>query len=163
MIRAGQFRSDLYYRLNVFPVTIAPLRDRREDIPLLVKHFVDVFGRRMGKNICHISPETMAALASYDWPGNGRELQNLIERAVILSNNGLLFNPLQSQPSSVEVSRPATTLMGSERILILEALEQTGGVVGGAKGAATRLGVRRTTLLHKMKRLGIARPSSHTA
>ena len=163
VIRSGQFRSDLYYRLNVFPIVITPLRGRREDIPLLVKHFVEVIGRRIGKNIRNIPPETMSALTSYDWPGNVRELQNLIERAVILSNDGPLFNPLPAEVSNVAVSRSETTLMGSERTLILKTLAQTGWVVGGERGAATRLGVGRTTLLHKMKRLGIARPSSQSA
>jgi transcriptional regulator with GAF, ATPase, and Fis domain len=163
LIRSGQFRSDLYYRLNVFPVTLPPLRARREDIPLLVKHFVEIFGRRMGKNIRHIPEATMTALISYDWPGNVRELQNLIERAVILSNDGLLFNPLPAEEVSVAGIKPGNTLIASERILILEALEQTGWVVGGARGAAQKLGVGRTTLLHKMKRLGISRPASNPA
>jgi formate hydrogenlyase transcriptional activator len=158
-IRAGHFRSDLYYRLNVFPVVLPPLRNRREDVPLLVKHFADVYGRRMGKNIRDIPAATMAALTSFDWPGNVRELQNLVERAVILSNDGLLSNPLPSEALCPAGGKPATTLEGSERLLILETLEQTGWVVGGAKGAARRLGVGRTTLLYKMKRLGIERPA----
>ena len=94
MVKRGEFRSDLYYRLNVFPLLLPPLRERREDIPALVTHFVEMFCRRMGKQIDHIPPETMSALSSYHWPGNIRELQNLIERAVILSNDGVLPNPL---------------------------------------------------------------------
>jgi formate hydrogenlyase transcriptional activator len=160
LIRTGQFRSDLYYRLNVFPVVLPPLRARREDVPLLVKHFVDIYGRRMGKNIHDIPAATMAALTSFDWPGNIRELQNLVERAVILSNDGRLSNPLPSEASCPVGASSPTTLAGSERLLILEALEQTGWVVGGRKGAAMRLGVGRTTLLYKMKRLGIERPAS---
>jgi transcriptional regulator with GAF, ATPase, and Fis domain len=100
MVNHGQFRSDLYYRLNVFPIQLPPLRDRLEDIPALVTHFVDRFGRRMGREINHIPPETMSALSSYQWPGNIRELQNLIERAVILSNDGVLPNPLPGSGES---------------------------------------------------------------
>jgi formate hydrogenlyase transcriptional activator len=125
MMNRGEFRSDLYYRLNVFPVLLPPLRERREDIPALVTHFVEILGRRMGREIEHIPSETMAALSSYQWPGNIRELQNLIERAVILSNDGVLPNPL---PSTEPEHRPAmslgaTTLRDSERILILGTLE----------------------------------------
>ena len=160
MVSRGEFRSDLYYRLNVFPILLPPLRERREDIPALVTHFVEILGRRMGREIEHIPPETMSALSSYQWPGNIRELQNLIERAVILSNDGVLPNPL---PAAEPEQRPAislgaTTLRDSERTLILGTLEGVGWVIGGPKGAAAKLGLKRTTLIHKMHKLGIARP-----
>jgi formate hydrogenlyase transcriptional activator len=159
MVNRGEFRSDLYYRLNVFPVLLPPLRERREDIPALVTHFVEVFGRRMGREIDHIPPETMSALSSYQWPGNIRELQNLIERAVILSNDGVLPNTLPVEgPPGVTIFPAATTLRDSERTLILQTLEGVGWVIGGAKGAAARLGLKRTTLIHKMRKLGISRP-----
>ena len=160
MVSRGQFRSDLYYRLNVFPVLLPPLRERREDIPALVSHFVEILGRRMGKQIKHISPETMSALSSYEWPGNIRELQNLIERAVILSNHGVLPNPLPTLGTpGVILSSTAPTLRDSERALILQTLEAVGWVIGGPKGAAATLGLKRTTLIHKMQKLGITRPS----
>ena len=156
----GEFRSDLYYRLNVFPILLPPLRARREDIPALVMHFVEICSRRMGKRIEHIPPNTLSALSSYPWPGNIRELQNLIERAVILSNDGVLPNPLPTTDTgTVTVSPPATTLRDAERTLILHTLETVGWVIGGAKGAAAKLGLNRTTLIHKMKKLGISRPS----
>jgi formate hydrogenlyase transcriptional activator len=159
MANRGEFRSDLYYRLNVFPVLLPPLRERREDIPALVAHFVEIYGHRMSRQIEHIPPATMSALTSYQWPGNIRELQNLIERAVILSNDGVLPNPLPTAGSRDVTTSPAgTTLRDSERILILRTLEAVGWVIGGPKGAASRLGLKRTTLIHKMKKLGISRP-----
>jgi transcriptional regulator with GAF, ATPase, and Fis domain len=160
MASRGEFRTDLYYRLNVFPVALPPLRERREDIPALVNHFAEMFGRRMGKPIEQISDETMNALASYPWPGNVRELQNLVERAVILSDDGVLPNPLPTTATQSVNGSPAaaTTLKDSERNLILRTLESVGWVIGGQKGAASRLGLKRTTLIHKMKKLGIARP-----
>ena len=160
MVNRGEFRSDLYYRLNVFPVLLPPLRDRREDIPALVTHFVEMLGRRMGREIEHIPAETMSALISYQWPGNIRELQNLIERAVILSNDGVLPNPLPTtEPERrATISPGATTLRDSERTLIQHTLEGVGWVIGGPKGAAVKLGLKRTTLIHKMQKLGIARP-----
>jgi formate hydrogenlyase transcriptional activator len=159
MVNRGQFRSDLYYRLNVFPVMLPPLRARSEDIPALVMHFVEIFGRRMGRQIEHIPAETMSALNSYQWPGNIRELQNLVERAVILSNDGVLPNPLPTiGTQSVVVSTAATTLRESERALILQTLEGVRWVIGGPKGAAAKLGLKRTTLIHKMQKLGISRP-----
>ena len=159
MVRRGEFRSDLYYRLNVFPVLLPPLRERREDIPALVTHFVEMFCRRMGKHIEHIPQETMFALSSYSWPGNIRELQNLIERAVILSDFGVLPNPLPPETSkNAEIFPSATTLRDSERVLILNTLEAVGWVIGGTKGAAAKLGLKRTTLICKMQKLGISRP-----
>jgi DNA-binding NtrC family response regulator len=136
------------------------LRDRREDIPALVTHFVEMLGRRMGREIEHIPAETMSALISYHWPGNIRELQNLIERAVILSNDGVLPNPLPTtEPERrATISPGATTLRDSERTLIQQTLEGVGWVIGGPKGAAFKLGLKRTTLIHKMQKLGIARP-----
>jgi formate hydrogenlyase transcriptional activator len=159
MVKHSEFRTDLYYRLNVFPIQLPPLRARRTDIPALVAHFVEIFSRRMGREIEHIPEETMSALSSHDWPGNIRELQNLIERAVILSNDGILPNPLpMSETMSVAIAPAATTLKDSERTLILHTLDSLGWVIGGPKGAATKLGLKRTTLIHKMKKLGISRP-----
>ena len=166
LVRLGEFRSDLYYRLNVFPVLIPPLRERREDIQLLVSHFVEVFARRMGKHIDQVPQATMNALIAYSWPGNVRELQNLIERAVIRSDNGMLPNPLSRSEEdahntamnrAVAVTVTEGTFMDSQRALILRALVATGWVIGGPRGAAARLGLKRTTLVAKMKKLGIYR------
>jgi transcriptional regulator with GAF, ATPase, and Fis domain len=159
MVMKREYRSDLYYRLNVFPLTLPPLRERREDIPALVAHFVEMFSRRMSKEIEKVPAGTMSALCGYDWPGNIRELQNLVERAVILANDGVLPNPLPAKaarPAIIPVV-PPTTLKDTERTLILETLEQVGWVLGGPRGAAAKLGVKRTTLIHKMKKLGISR------
>jgi formate hydrogenlyase transcriptional activator len=171
MVRRNEFRSDLYYRLNVFPVVLPPLRERREDIALLVAHFVEVFSRRMGKQINRVPEETLTAFISYSWPGNVRELQNLIERAVILSNDGVLPNPLPKSDKNVAtnpVSRSDKNLVTvtpsqggferSTRALILQALEAAGWIIGGPCGAASRLELKRTTLIAKMKKLGISRP-----
>ena len=166
MVVRGQFRSDLYYRLNVFPILLPALRERREDIPALVTHFVQMFTRRMGKQIDSIPPETMAAFQWHSWPGNIRELQNLVERAVILSRDGVLPNPLHKTQTGLMISKlhrtptfhSSVTLEDSERALILETLEQAGWIVGGPRGAAASLGLKRTTLLAKMRRFGISRP-----
>jgi formate hydrogenlyase transcriptional activator len=159
MVKRGEFRSDLYYRLNVFPVMLPALRARREDIPTLVTHFVDIFGRRVGRQIKHIPPETMSALSSYHWPGNIRELQNLIERAVILSDYGVLPNPLPAADTQTVAGSPTpTTLKDSERAVILHTLDATAWVIGGPNGAAAKLGLKRTTLICKMQKLGICRP-----
>jgi formate hydrogenlyase transcriptional activator len=166
MVARGQFRGDLYYRLNVFPIVLPALRERREDIPALVTHFVRLFSRRMGKQLESIPPETMAAFQWYSWPGNIRELQNLVERAVILSRDGVLPNPLHKKQTELmapsllrtRTSYSSMTLEDSDRALILETLEQAGWIVGGPRGAAGKLGLKRTTLLAKMKRLGISRP-----
>jgi len=158
MVKQGEFRSDLYYRLDVFPVQLPPLRARREDIPALVAHFAEIFGRRIRKQIDCIPRETMTALCSYDWPGNIRELQNRIERAVILSKDGVLFNPLPMPDQAVNSYPFPTTLKEVERTTILSVLEDRGWVVGGSDGAAAKLGVPRTTLIYKMERFGICRP-----
>jgi transcriptional regulator with GAF, ATPase, and Fis domain len=161
MVKQNEFRSDLYYRLNVFPVVLPPLRERREDIMLLVWHFVENCSRRIGKQISDISDETMAAFAAYDWPGNVRELQNLVERAIILSNNGVLPNPLPAAAPGEAIAVTSSvqhTLRDSERTLILQTLQGAGWVVGGANGAAAKLGIKRTTLIAKMRKLGIFRP-----
>jgi len=159
MVRRSEFRIDLYYRLNVFPIRLPPLRERREDIPTLVTHCIEKFSRRIGKRIEHIPADTLSALSTYDWPGNIRELQNLIERAVILSNDGVLPNPVPPPGSHDAIAAPAaTTFKASERILILNTLAAVGWVIGGSKGAAARLGLNRTTLINKMKKLGISRP-----
>ncbi|HEY1987722.1 MAG TPA: sigma 54-interacting transcriptional regulator [Terracidiphilus sp.] len=159
MVKQGEFRSDLYYRLDVFPVLLPPLRERRDDIPALVTHFVEIFGSRIGRHIAHIPWETMSALCLYDWPGNIRELQNRIERAVILSKDGVLFNPLPAPKAQDATFRPPpTTLKEVERTTILGALEERGWVVGGSLGAAAKLGLKRTTLIYKMERFGICRP-----
>jgi formate hydrogenlyase transcriptional activator len=160
MVQERTFRADLYYRLNVFPITLPPLRGRAEDIPALVSYFVDFYGRRIGKHIEHIPQETMSALRSYAWPGNVRELQNLIERAVILSDDGVLPNTLPSnRQETVTVISKSTALKDVDRALVLQALEDAGWMIGGQEGAAAKLGLKRTTLIYKMKRLGILRPS----
>ena len=161
MVAKKEFRSDLYYRLNVFPVVLPPLRERREDIPQLASHFVEMFARRMGKRIDPIPQDILDAFVSYAWPGNVRELQNLIERAVIRSNNGMLPNPLPDKnPVAVTPATPSQdTFTDSTRALILHALRETGWVIGGPDGAAARLGLKRTTLIAKMKKLGISRPA----
>src|SRR5580692_3454488 len=170
MVARNQFRSDLYYRLNVFPIVLPPLRERREDIPLLVSHFVEVFARRMGKWICSVPTETLDAFTSYSWPGNVRELQNLIERAVILSEKGVLANPFSTVDGNLIGEKPTNanfvvlrsaqedTFWDSQRAVILRALDASGWIVGGLRGAAARLGLKRTTLISKMKKLGISRP-----
>jgi formate hydrogenlyase transcriptional activator len=166
MVARGQFRSDLYYRLNVFPILLPALRERREDIPTLVTHFVKMFTHRMGKQVDSIPPETMAAFQWYSWPGNIRELQNLVERAVILSQDGVLPNPLHKKQTELMIPslhrtqtfHSSMTLEDSANALILEALEQAGWIVGGSRGAAAKLGLKRTTLLAKMRRMGISRP-----
>jgi formate hydrogenlyase transcriptional activator len=159
MVRRKEFRSDLYYRLNVFPLVLPPLRERLQDVPRLVSHFVEIFSRRMSKKINHIPEETLTAFSSYLWPGNVRELQNLIERAVIRSENGVLPNPLPaSQHNSIRVPPAKRTFDDSQRAVIFQALRAAGWVIGGPSGAATRLGLKRTTLIAKMKKLGITRP-----
>jgi formate hydrogenlyase transcriptional activator len=164
MVAEGRFRSDLYYRLNVFPVTLPPLRERPDAIPSLVRHFTQQFARRMGRRIEEIPAAVMDALVRYPWPGNVRELQNVIERAVILSPGPTLQVPLtdlQAPAAPDTVLSPTAavlTLADAEREHILGVLRDTGWVLGGPNGAAVRLGMRRSTLQWKMKRLGISRP-----
>jgi len=158
MVACNEFRSDLYYRLNVFPVLVPPLRERRQDIRELVVHFVAIFARRMGKRIEQIPQTTMNAFIEYSWPGNVRELQNLIERAVIRSDDGVLPNPLPPSGMNTTLCIAAQpTLRDHEAALILQTIKAAGGMIGGPHGAAARLGLKRTTLLSKMKKLGIYR------
>jgi formate hydrogenlyase transcriptional activator len=158
MVAAREFRSDLYYRLRVFPITLPPLRERREDIPLLASYFVTKHARRMGKQIESIPKDVMKSLTKWDWPGNVRELENFIERAVILTKGPMLRVPLAELKAPVEdKSAEDTSLETTERHHILRVLKETKGVISGAKGAATRLGLKRTTLNSKLKKLGIER------
>jgi formate hydrogenlyase transcriptional activator len=164
MVADGRFRSDLYYRLNVFPVVLPPLRERRDDIPMLVRHFTQRFARRMGKRIETIPAAVMDALVRYSWPGNVREMQNVIERAVILSRGAELEIPLsefKQQTNAIASDFPSSpsTLEEAEREHILRALGETNWILGGPGGAAFKLGMKRTTLQSKMRKLGIARPS----
>jgi formate hydrogenlyase transcriptional activator len=159
MVEGGRFRSDLYYRLNVFPVTVPPLRERSEDIPTLVRYFAQMYARRMNKHIETIPAEALAALERYHWPGNIRELENLIERAVILSPGQTLRVPLTELKPLAEGSAAGPTLAEAEREHIRRALEECNWVLAGPQGAAARLGMKRTTLQSRMQKLGIARPS----
>ncbi len=159
MVESRTFRSDLYYRLNVFPITLPPLRERSGDIPLLVRYFVDKYARQMNKRIDTITAETMETLTQYHWPGNARELQNFIERAVILTRSHTLTPPLAELQRRIDVpSGRIGTLLEGEREHILRALTEANWVLGGPGGAAERLGLKRTTLFYKMRRLGITRP-----
>ena len=158
MVKDRQFRSDLYYRLKVFPIMVPPLRDRPEDIPVLVQYFTQKHAQRMNKRIEAIPPEAMKALTRWSWPGNVRELENFIERAVILSSGPVLRIPLAELAITGEAeSANSTTLRTAERDYIIRVLRETKGVIGGPQGAAARLGLKRTTLNFKMKRLGIRR------
>jgi formate hydrogenlyase transcriptional activator len=160
MVAEKRFRSDLYYRLNVFPIQMPPLRDRSEDIPLLVRYFAQKHARVMKKNIDSVPADAMVALAKYYWPGNVRELENLIERSVILSPGPDLRVPLAELKASAAAAPPtngATTLEDAEREHILRTLKETHWTIGGPAGAAARLGMKRTTLQSRMKHLGISR------
>jgi formate hydrogenlyase transcriptional activator len=167
MVAGRQFRSDLYFRLNVFPITIPPLRERREDIPELVEAFVGHFASRMNRHIEVIPDSILNALRQYDWPGNIRELQNFVERSVILSSGTTLQAPVESL--SLEVSKKSVvtdaslTLEEAEARHIVSVLRQVNWVIGGPKGAAEKLGLKRTTLIATMRRLGITRPELHRA
>jgi formate hydrogenlyase transcriptional activator len=163
MIAKGRFRNDLFYRLNVFPVMLPPLRERQDDIPRLVRHFTQRFARRMGRRIETIPASVMDALVHYPWPGNVRELQNVIERAVILSKGPTLQVPLAdleapTEPPTEPRGGASDTLTNAEREHIARVLRETKWVLGGPKGAAARLGMKRSTLHWKMKKLGISRP-----
>jgi PAS domain S-box-containing protein len=167
MVAEQKFRSDLFYRLNVFPIYVPALRERPEDVPLLVRHFAEVFSRRIGKAIHTIRPETMNAVMRYDWPGNVRELQNVIERAVILSTHGVLrvttaelngkaaATPRSKEPAVPARKRMRTNVPTLNREQVVQALREADGRVGGSEGAAARLGLKRTTLIAHMKKLGI--------
>jgi formate hydrogenlyase transcriptional activator len=158
MVRERRFRADLFYRLNVFPIVLPPLRERQEDISLLTRHFVRKFAGHMNKEVSHVSEEVMQILRQHHWPGNIRELQNLIERAVITSFGPDLQLPFGEPKHMIGdgVPKRVRTLAEAERAHILEALHESGGVVAGRNGAAVRLGVARTTLLYRMHKLGIA-------
>jgi formate hydrogenlyase transcriptional activator len=158
MVAEGKFRSDLYYRLHVFPLPLPPLRERREDIPLLVRHFVDEYARRMNRRIETIPPHAMEVFTNYSWPGNVRELQNFIERTVILSQGSVLRPPLEELKQAT-VQRPSaelSTLAEMEREHVLRALRASNWMVGGPNGAAARLGMKRTTLAYRIRKLNVA-------
>ena len=158
MVEHNEFRSDLFYRLNIFPLRIPPLRERVEDIPLLVRYFVEKFASRMNKCIEVIPQECMERLVRHPWPGNIRELQNFVERSVILTPGRTLQAPLSElRPMPTQTNSQFTTLEEAERAHILEALRRSNWLVGGTKGAAVRLGLKRTTLAYKMKKLSISR------
>jgi formate hydrogenlyase transcriptional activator len=159
MVTARQFRSDLYYRLNVFPIVNPPLRERPEDISTLAHYFMEKFAVRMHKCVTAIPIATMAALRRYHWPGNIRELEHLVERGVILSRGSTLEIPLNDLNRPRTNLQPAITLEEAEREHIYQALQDANWMVGGPSGAAARLGIKRTTLQSMMSRLGIARPS----
>ena len=174
LVEEKKFRSDLYYRLNVFPINVPPLRERTEDIPLLVHFFANKFAQQMKRPIESVPKEMMNALVNYHWPGNIRELQNLIERAVILSKGSTLIVPLDELKESNQRDRTVNgdtakvaqangseTLESIERDHILRVLGESSWVIGGPKGAAARLGLNRTTLNHRMRKLGITRPQVH--
>jgi formate hydrogenlyase transcriptional activator len=158
MVKRNEFRRDLYYRLNVFPVALPPLRERREDIPALVAHFVEIYSRRMAKQIDEVPAEALRIFVSYSWPGNIRELQNFIERSVILSNGTVLRPPLKELDRRPDLELVgAVTLEDAERDHIRKTLESVGWVVAGPNGAAARLGIKRSTLYFRMQKLGISR------
>ena len=161
MVQQRAFREDLYYRLHIFPLTVPPLRERRDDIPVLVRHFAQQYAHQLHKPIAHVPAEAIAELVHYDWPGNVRELQNVIERAVILSSQGVLWPqvPVQSPGarSATPVAPRSETLDDAMRAHILDALHATNWVVAGPHGAATRLGMKRSTLASRMEKLGIVR------
>jgi formate hydrogenlyase transcriptional activator len=158
MVADREFRSDLYYRLRVFPISVPPLRERREDIPLLVRYFVAKHAARMNREIQSIPPNVMQALTKWDWPGNIRELENFIERCVILTTGAVLRAPLtELQVPEAAIRNEDVSLESTEREHILRILREAKGMIGGPDGAASRLGVKRTTLNSKIKKLGIRR------
>jgi formate hydrogenlyase transcriptional activator len=161
MVEDNRFRADLYFRLHVFPLNVPPLRDRREDIPLLTRYFVQKHAQRMRRNIDTIPKSVLDALTNYDWPGNIRELQNVLERSVILTNGSVLQVPMHEFVGNAAPvtshAKPAAESRHSERERILRALEETKGQVGGPDGAAARLGLKRTTLQSRMRKYNISR------
>jgi formate hydrogenlyase transcriptional activator len=163
MVKQGAFREDLYYRLKVFPIQVPPLRQRREDIPRLVRHFTALFAQRMNKRIDDIPSDTMDALLRYPWPGNIRELQNFVERAVILTPQSILRAPVSELEPFLHhngSNAPMNGLAEVERDHILRALEASNWVIGGRSGAAALLGMKRTSLVYRMRKLRISRPPS---
>jgi formate hydrogenlyase transcriptional activator len=161
MIAEGQFRMDLYYRLNVFPITLPPLRERAGDIPLLVDHLLRTFAGRDGKSIDHVPDDVMTALVRYHWPGNIRELQNFIERSVVLTDGAELCAPIE-QLTNQETPKLVDKLRQAERAHIIAMLRQTNWVVGGPSGAADKLGMKRTTLVSKMQSLRISKETANS-
>jgi formate hydrogenlyase transcriptional activator len=159
-VRRYRFRADLYYRLNVFPITLPPLRERDGDIALLVAHFVRMFAERYGKSIKHISDDVMKALEEYNWPGNIRELQNFIERSVILTTGAELRSPVADLASQGLQDGTVRTLADADKAHIVATLQQTNWIVGGRNGAAARLGLKRTTLIAKMRKLGLVQKTA---
>ena len=155
MIEAREFRSDLYYRLNVFPIRIPPLRERPEDIPLLVRYFAQKYGRRMEKQVESVPAAAMKKLSAWHWPGNIRELENFIERSVILTHGSALQVPISELTNGSKGTPPVAIRNTGERDEILRVLKDARGRVGGAEGAAARLGLKRTTLISRMEKLGI--------
>src|SRR5579863_1319473 len=160
MVKQHRFRADLYYRLNVFPITVPPLRERGQDIRLLVAHFLRIFAERQGKSIERVPADVMTAVERYSWPGNIRELQNFIERSVILTRGTELQVPLAELENTGKLIAGWVTLADANRVHIMATLRKTNWVVGGRNGAATRLGVNRTTLIAKMRKLGICRDTA---
>jgi formate hydrogenlyase transcriptional activator len=160
MVKEHQFRADLFYRLNVFPITVPPLRERRQDIRLLVAHFLRIFAERQGKSIERVPEDVMRAVERYSWPGNIRELQNFIERSVILTRGTELQVPVAELKNTGKLIAGGRTLADANRVHIMATLRKTNWVVGGRNGAATRLGVNRTTLIAKMRKLGICRDTA---
>jgi len=156
MVAERRFRMDLYYRLNVFPILLPPLRERASDIPLLIHHFLRTIGGRYGKSIDHVSGDVMATIMRHDWPGNIRELQNFIERSVILTSGRELRAPIAELTNPETHDGVVRTLNDAHRALIIKTLRETNWVVGGPEGAAAKLGLKRTTLITKMRRLGIS-------
>ena len=154
-VRRGTFRADLFFRLNIFPIEVPPLRERHEDIPLLAQHFIREFSGRLGRHVEQIDPRALERLTSYGWPGNVRELANILERAVILCQGSVLLPTHLAWTSATPVADEVCTLEEAERRHILKALEQSGGVLAGPLGAAQLLGVNRSTLWSRMRKLGI--------
>jgi formate hydrogenlyase transcriptional activator len=164
LVASGQFRSDLYYRLNVFPIWVPPLRERREDVPALVMHYVRSFAEGMNKTIEQVPEEAMEVMCEHSWPGNIRELRNFIERSVILSPGRTLCAPLKDlKPTTISLAGIPVTLEDAQRAHICKTLEQTKWIVGGSRGAAVRLGIKRSTLYFRMRKLGISRTAQQCA